>query len=128
MDSWLHPTWLNADNDGNPDDTYSTLPRNAKPGESVLYRITVTNSGSQNATDILVFDTTPANTTYAASNGNDAVAQISGDGSVNTVDAVPADGTNGPLEFNVGTLGPLDSSVILFGVTIDEWFNVTISS
>lgn len=111
---------LDADNDGNPDDAYSTLDRQARPGQSILYRVTVTNTGSADATDIKVFDTTPANTTYAGALGNDAAGQV--DGVTTTPNPVngPANGGTGSFEFTVGTLTPGASAIIKFGVTIDN--------
>lgn len=110
---------LDVDSDGNADGPYTVLPQSAKPGESILYRITATNTGSALATDIVIFDTTPTATTYAPANGNDAVADVSG-GSVNTVDVAPSAGASGSFEFNVGELAPGDDAEINFGVTINE--------
>ncbi|KAF0094780.1 MAG: hypothetical protein E1N59_1515 [Puniceicoccaceae bacterium 5H] len=110
---------LDADNDGNADGAFTQLDLEAHPGESILYRITVTNTGSADATDIKIFDTTPVGTNYAGANGNAAVAQVSG-GDVDTVDASPANGAKGSFEFNVGTLAPGNAAVVRFGVTIDE--------
>jgi uncharacterized repeat protein (TIGR01451 family) len=111
---------LDADSDGVADGAFTTVPLSARPGESILYRITATNTGSANATDIVISDTTPTSTTYAPANGGSAVAAISGDGTVNTIDSAPAGGTNGSFEFNIGTLAPGESAVIGFGVPIDQ--------
>jgi uncharacterized repeat protein (TIGR01451 family) len=110
---------LDLNNDGAPDNPYSVLPQSAKPGETILYRVTATNTGSALATDIMIYDTTPTATTYDTTNGGDTVAYVTG-GSVNTVDVAPVSGASGSFEFNVGDLAPGDSATIGFGVTIDE--------
>ncbi|MGZ0657228.1 hypothetical protein ACWPKO_03795 [Coraliomargarita sp. W4R53] len=110
---------LDADNNGVADGAFTVLPQSAKPGESILYRVTATNTGSADATNIVIYDTTPTATTYAPANTGLAVAYVSG-GTVNTVDAVPAAGASGSLEFNVGTLAPGDSATVGFGVKIND--------
>lgn len=106
---------LDANNDGNADGAFTTLTIEAKPGQSIIYRITVTNSGNTDATGIQVYDATPANTTYNAT-GN-SVASVNGDPAKATTK--PANGGTGSFVFNVGDLTPNASAVILFGVTID---------
>jgi len=108
---------LDADLDGQPDGgvgAYSTadITTGALPGRSIRYRITVTNSGTAPATQVRVFDTTPAFTTYT--NVNPAAANP---GSVTTV---PANGAAGALEFIIGTLNPGQSAVVTFGVIIQQ--------
>jgi len=103
---------LDANLDGTPDGPYSTaqITTGAIPGRSIRYRITVTNIGTAPATLLRVFDTTPAYTVYT-STGPAATT-------VGTVVTTPANGVNGPLEFNIGTLNPSQSAVITFGVII----------
>lgn len=109
---------LDANGDGLADGPFTTTPLEANPGESILYQITATNTGSADATDVLIFDTTPSATVYE-DNGNLASAAISGDGTVNTFTG-PSSGASGSFEFDIGTLAPGDSAVVNFGVTIDE--------
>ncbi|MDQ8193923.1 hypothetical protein QEH59_05775 [Coraliomargarita sp. SDUM461004] len=114
---------LDADNDGEADggeSSYTTLPLEAKPGASILYRITATNTGSADATDIVIYDTTPTATKYYPANGNDSIAAVTGDGSLQSVDSQPGANSAGSFEFSIGTLAPGDSAVASFGVKIDE--------
>jgi uncharacterized repeat protein (TIGR01451 family) len=90
----------------------------APPGSVIIYKITVTNSGSANATGITVNDSIPSNTTYFKT-GADGVASITG-GSVATVDTQPSNGATGAFLFNIGKLAPAESSVMKFGVKIDQ--------
>jgi uncharacterized repeat protein (TIGR01451 family) len=105
---------LDANLDGNPDSAYSTadITTGALPGRSIRYRITVTNTGTAPATQVKVFDTTPAFTTYTTNNP----AAVS----PGSVTIVPANGASGSLEFNVGTLNPGQSAVVTFGVVIQQ--------
>jgi trimeric autotransporter adhesin len=106
---------LDADLDGNPEGAYSTaqITIGALPGRAIRYRITVTNVGTAPATSVRVFDTTPAYTTYAA-------LPIPAATTIGTVVTAPANGVNGPLEFDLGTLNPGQSAVITFGVIITQ--------
>jgi uncharacterized repeat protein (TIGR01451 family) len=105
---------LDADLDGNPDVAYSAadITTGALPGRSIRYRITVTNNGTAPTTQVRVFDTTPAFTTYTSVNPASAIP-----GSVSTV---PANGAAGALEFLIGTLNPGQSAVVTFGVIIQQ--------
>jgi trimeric autotransporter adhesin len=98
---------------------FVTTQLSAPPGAVIIYKITVTNSGSANATGITVNDSVPANTTYFAT-GSQGVAGISGSGTVNSVDASPANGGVGAFLFNVGTLAPTQSSTMTFGAQINQ--------
>ncbi len=105
---------LDADLNGLPEGNYSTaqITTGALPGRSIRYRITVTNVGTAPATSVRVFDTTPAYTTYTTT-GPAATT-------IGTVVTTPANGVNGPLEFDLGTLNPGQSAVITFGVIITQ--------
>lgn len=107
---------LDADNNGVADGAYTQLDLQALPGQSIIYRITVTNTGSADATNIVIYDTTPVGTSYAGGLGGAAVAQTD----VGSVGLSPADGAKGSLEFEVGTLAPGTSAIVSFGVTIDQ--------
>jgi len=72
----------------------------------------VTNTGTAPATQVRVFDTTPAFTTYTSVNPAATT--------VGTVTTVPANGGTGGLEFNIGILGPSQSAVVTFGVIIQQ--------
>jgi uncharacterized repeat protein (TIGR01451 family) len=73
----------------------------ADPGDSIIYTLTYDNSGSGEATDVVVTDTIPGDTTYVSSNpGYDGV---SGD----------------TFTWNVGTVGAYSSGTITITVTVD---------
>ncbi len=112
---------LDTDNNGVADGTYTTLNLQAKPGQSIVYRITVTNSGNTDADSIVIYDTTPVSTTYLGV-GPDGTASVTG-GSAPSVTTAPAPGATGNFVFNVGTLTPGASAVIKFGVKIDPLSN-----
>lgn len=95
--------------------TAGQLNNGAAPGKAIRYRITVTNKGTAPATNIRVFDSTPAFTTYTTT----GPAAVTG-GSAPSVFLVPANGASGPLEFTVGTLNPAESAVVTFGVVISQ--------
>jgi uncharacterized repeat protein (TIGR01451 family) len=108
---------LDANLDGNPDGAYSPaqITNGALPGRGIRYKITVTNKGTAPATNVRVYDSTPAFTSYTTT----GPATIVG-GSSPSVIGVPSDRSSGALEFNVGTLNPGDSAVISFGVIINQ--------
>lgn len=105
---------LDADLDGQPDGPYSTadITTGALPGKSIRYRITVTNQGSAPATQVKVFDHTPAYTLYTTNNPAATT--------VGSVTSTPAHNAAGPLEFDIGTLAPGQSAIITFGVVIRQ--------
>ena len=88
---------------------YTSANLNAKPGECVLYQITVTNVGSADATAVVVSDVTPTYTKLK----NLAAA------SVGTVTG-PAVSATGAVTATIGTLTSSQSAVVTFGVQIDQ--------
>src|SRR5437773_2285659 len=89
--------------------TYALTGVSAKPGQCVLYQITVSNVGSSNATSVVVSDATPTYTTLSSAAAT-TVGSI-GAGS-------PAVGGTGTVTANVGTLTPGQSAIVTFGVKI----------
>lgn len=87
-----------------------TVSTGAVPGACIRYRVTVTNNGSADVTNVVVSDATPAHTTYHA-----AVGAASTLGTV----TAPAGGTAGTVSVAVGVLTPSQSVVITFGVRIN---------
>lgn len=100
---------------------FVTTQLSAPPGAVIIYKITVTNGGSANATAITVNDTIPANTTYFAT-GSEGIANVGGVTGVATpgVASGPVNGGTGAFLFNIGTLTPTQSSVITFAVKINQ--------
>lgn len=103
---------VDATCDGTPDTAYAaTSPADGvAPGSCVRYRITATNAGVADVTDVTISDTTPAYTTYSAKTPA-AVSQ----GSVTT----PADGAAGPVEAIIGTVKAGQTVSLSFGVRIN---------
>ena len=81
----------------------------ARPGQCVLYQVTVTNVGSANATTVVISDATPSYTTLSS------VAATT----VGTVTG-PAANTAGTVTATIGTLTPGQSAVVTFGVKVDN--------
>ena len=108
---------LDANLDGAPDTAYSVadISTGATPGRAIRYRVTVRNNGSAAVDTVKVFDSTPAFTTYTSVNP----AAVTG-GSAPAVTTVPANGSAGSFQWNVGTLNPAEQAVITFGVKIDQ--------
>ena len=100
----------------------NTVTPKAIPGAIVEYTITVKNSGSVNAEDVVITDTIPTNTTYVAN----SVAAFQEDGSTAlagaTANYVAADDE---IVVNLGTLdggataADQETNVIKFQVTVD---------
>jgi len=97
----------------------STSPSDPQPGDTVTYTITLTNNGSTDATNVIVTDNIPTNTTFKASS-------ITLD-TVSKTDASDADEADynvtsaGAVTVEAGTISSGGgSSVITFQVTVDE--------
>jgi uncharacterized repeat protein (TIGR01451 family) len=86
---------------------YSSSSLSARPGECVLYQLTVTNLGSASATAVVVSDATPSYTTLSS-----AAATTAG-----TVTG-PSVAAAGSISATVGTLAPGQAAVVTFGVRI----------
>jgi len=107
---------LDAACDGTADTAYSVaqVTTGAVPGACIMYEITVTNTGSVASTNVIVYDVTPAFTTYNSTGG---AAACTG-GTTNTT-AAPANGAAGNFVFTVGTLAPGASATATFKVRIN---------
>lgn len=82
----------------------------AIPGACVRYQITVTNTGSSTAEDVVVYDVVPAFTALEAGS-----ATVTGGGSTNTVSV---SGSN--IEFTIGDLEAGEVATCRFDVKINE--------
>lgn len=97
---------------------FSTSQASASPGDLLKYQITITNTGSAEATGIEVSDATPTFTKYHAT----PAAVITIDGVTDaraTVASTIADGSAGTLTFTIDDLQPGESAVATFVVKID---------
>ena len=106
---------------GGGEGPFVTTQLSAPPGAVIIYRVTVTNGGSANATAITVNDSIPANTTYFAT-GSQGIANVGGVTAVATpgVQSGPVNGGTGSFLFNIGTLAPTQSATITFAVQINR--------
>jgi uncharacterized repeat protein (TIGR01451 family) len=87
---------------------------NQPPGTTLTYSVVVTNSGTGQATQVVVTDNIPSSTTYVSSSLKiDGVAKTDGTGD----DEASCDGTT--ATFNLGTMASAASVTVLFQVTID---------
>ena len=104
---------LDAACDGTADTAYSTvtITTGAIPGACIRYQITAINNGTQNATSVVISDSTPASTTYSSTVPAATVP-------VGPVTA-PANAATGTITATVGTLIPLANVVLTFGVRIN---------
>ena len=82
----------------------------AKPGECVLYEITVKNVGSADATSVVVSDSTPTFTTM----------QFAAVPSMGSATFPTVTGGTGAITATIGTLTPSQSAVVTFGVKINQ--------
>jgi uncharacterized repeat protein (TIGR01451 family) len=90
--------------------SYGAAGVSAKPGQCVLYQITVTNAGVANATAVVVSDATPSFTTLSSAAATTVGSIAAG---------APTVGGTGTITANVGTLTPGQSGVVTFGVRIN---------
>jgi uncharacterized repeat protein (TIGR01451 family) len=105
---------LDAGCDGTADGPYATTAISAEPNQCVRYRITATNAGTLDITQLVVNDATPANTTQAS------LVSLVPAASGNVTE--PGLGATGTVSVDFGAVGPLlpAASVVLeFGVRID---------
>ncbi|CAN5423345.1 NEW3 domain-containing protein [soil metagenome] len=111
---------LDADCDGTAEGSYTIGNLSAKPGQCVMYKITVTNVGSADATSVVVSDATPTYTKLSS-----AISATSGV----IATGAPAIGGTGSFSANIGTgatasaggvLAASQSAVLSFGVKINE--------
>ncbi len=103
--------------DGNPGTLVAGI-RNAKPGECITYQITAENTGTSDASNVLVTDATPTWTTYtdcdAGSGAQCAATAVTG------ALTTPASGSAGTVTADFGTLIPGDRGILTFTVKIAE--------
>ena len=106
---------LDATCDGTADTAFgqSVITTGANPGACIRYRVTATNNGTANVVNLVISDSTPANTTYNTGGGTAPAAISSG-----TVTA-PTAATTGTVQSTTATLTPGQSVVLTFGVRIN---------
>lgn len=109
--------------------TFTTTPAAAvNPGATLYYRITVNNTGTGNATSVVLTDPQPTYTTYVAGSARRATGAAVAYGSASALtDANDGDGynfgvtTTGVATYNVGTIasGAANAVQFFFRVTVN---------
>lgn len=91
------------------------------PTNTLEYQITMTNTSAANATSVTLTDAVPAYTSYVANSTLLNGITVAGDGAVSPLVAglvVDDDGARGAGVAATGIIGPGNSAVVLFRVTI----------
>ena len=114
---------LDAACDGTADTAFGNGTISAKPGQCVRYRITASNNGTANVTNVVVSDSTPANTVYNTGALCPASSTAVAATTVGTIATIPAAGANCSaavsISATIGTLTPSQSAVVTFGVEVN---------
>lgn len=105
---------IDAGCDGTADGAFTQASLSAKPGTCVVYRITATNQGNVNVTNVQLSDSTPAYTTFNAISGFSPIVVNA------TIGNSPANGTTGNVTATQPTLAPNAMSQLQFVVKIDQ--------
>jgi len=115
---------LDANNDGTPEGAFSTTNISAAPGQSILYRITVTNIGTQPVSSIIITDATPGFTTYSVPNAASAATLTDPAGAATPAAQAPGNGATGAFRFEFAQTAPQQllpgqSLIASFGVRVN---------
>lgn len=110
--------------DGETNPTFTPVNTDVDPGQCIIYQITADNTGTDDATDIIINDSTPIYTTYEECAGAcQAMLQI-GAGAPAQIALTPGDGNTGQLSTSTSTTGftlaPGDRAVMTFTVEVDS--------
>jgi trimeric autotransporter adhesin len=114
---------LDAACDGTADTAFTNGTIAARPGQCVRYRITAANNGTANVTNVVISDSTPANTVYNTGAPCPASSTFGAATTVGTVATTPAVANcvaAVSVSATVGTLTPSQSAVLTFGVQVDQ--------
>jgi len=88
----------------------------ALPGETLVYTITYSNNSSEPLNNIVVFDSTPAFTTFLSAAAGALPANLSG-----LTISSPGAGNSGPIQWNfTGSLAPGQAGTVTFSVLVSQ--------
>ncbi len=106
---------------GNPTTAGLTLTKSvnkdsARPGETITYTVTYANNSSDVLHQIVIYDNTPAFTTFVEAHAAALPANLTA-----VAITAPASGNAGPIQWTfTGTLAPGQSGSVAFTVTVSE--------
>ncbi len=98
-------------------DPFSIDALTAAPGDSVYYKIVVTNNGAATVEDVEIVDTTPS---YTLMRGTVVVFGDIDPGGVDPAITEPGDGNAGAIRVEALNLAPYESFTIIFKVKLNE--------
>ncbi len=98
-------------------DNFSIDPLTAAPGDSVYYKIVITNNGAATVDDVEIVDTTPS---YTVIRGSVVVFGDIDPGGDDPAITEPGDGNAGAIRVEAADLAPYESFTIIFKVKLNE--------
>lgn len=102
------------------DSAFTAADINADPGACIIYQITASNTGTQDATDVVITDAVPGFTTIETCGGA-CTPSYTVNGGAATAITTPGDEATGTLSTAPGfTLLPGQVAVLTFSVQVDE--------
>ena len=102
---------------GTGTDPFSIDPLTAAPGDSVYYKIVITNNGAATVDDVEIIDTTPA---YTYLQGSVVVFGDIDPGGVDPAITQPSNGNPGVIRVEALDLAPYESFTMIFLVKLNE--------
>ena len=115
---------VDADCDGVPEGAYSQSNVNADPGACIAYRLTADNTGTNQASNVIISDTVPGYTTLETCPASACAPALTINGAAAVVGVAPADEGTGSVATSAPgagfVLNPGSQAVLTFSVQIDQ--------
>ncbi len=115
---------IDADCDGAPETAFGQGSLDADPGMCIAYRLTADNTGTTEATNVVINDTVPGYTTLETCPADACAPALTIDGAASTAPLAPTDEGTGSVASsaqNAGfSLAPGSRAVLTFSVQVDE--------
>lgn len=115
---------VDADCDGVPEGAYSQSNVNADPGACIAYRLTADNTGTNQASNVIISDTVPGYTTLETCLASACAPSLTINGAGAAVGVAPADEGTGSVATSAPgagfVLNPGAQAVLTFSVQIDQ--------